>query len=463
MATPQELLLEQITSLTNTVKENGGLNGLQREKLIEDFKGLLEEQRKQMLENTPVHAGEFQTDPVQRAVAGYSGRYKKELHDIAQHGTHQIGTWKLRGSDFFLAKKLIDKANELKATGATFLGAESVKPATEDLNNAVKTLTATGSGAGDELVPTGTASEMWQDFFAASRLAQDIPNQPMPADPFDITLGFGARTWRKGTQGIASSAADTATAKVTLTSTEQITEDNWTYNLDEDAVIAMMPALRQNLTLTGGQQMDAFMLNADATATATGNINSDDGAPGADSYYLTDGQDGIRHLFLVDKTGQSAAAGAAVSDALLAAMMGRMGKYGLDYANCRIVPDVATYMTMLGLTNVATVDKYGPSATILSGELMKYRGIPVLPSAEMPLTEADGKCSVTAASNTKGQIAVYNRNFWRAGFRRGLTIEVDRLIQRRVLIMVTSFRIAIAAWGTRSAVTHTAGLHNITV
>lgn len=463
MATPQELLLEQITTLTNTVKENGGLNGLRKDELIADFKALLDEQQRQALENTPVHAGEFQADPVQRAVSGYSGRYKKELHDIASHGVHQVGTWKLRGADFFLAKKLIDKANELKKSGSTFMGAETVRPATEDLNNAVKALTATTAGAGDELVPTGMASEMWQDFFAASRLAQDIPNQPMPTDPFDVTLGFGARTWRKGSQGLPSSAADVATAKVTLTSTEQITEDDWTYNLDEDAIIAMMPALRQNLTLTGGQQMDAFMLNADATATATGNINSDDGAPGSDSYYLTDGQDGIRHLFLVDNTGQGHSAGAAISDTLMAALIGRMGKYGLDYTNVRIVPDAATYLTMLGLTNVATVDKYGPAATILTGELMKYRGIPVLPSAEMPLTEADGKCSVTAASNTKGQIATYNRNFWRAGFRRGLTIEVDRLIQRRVLIMVTSFRIALAAWGTRSSAKHAAGEYNITV
>lgn len=463
MSTPQEALLEKITNLTDLVKENGGLNGLRKDELIADFKALLEEQQKQILENTPVHAGEFQSDPVQRAVAGYSGRFKKELHDIATRGEHRIGNWRLRGSDFFLAKKLIDKAAWLKQNGYTFANEDKVKPASEDLNEACKALTSTTAGAGDELVPTGMATEMWQDFFAASRIAQDIPNQPMPTDPFDITLGFGARTWRKGAQGIPTSAGDPATAKITLTSTEQITEDDWTYNLDEDAIIAMMPALRQNLTLTGGQQMDSFLLNADATATATGNINSDDGAPTADSYYLTDGQDGLRHLFLVDNTGQGHSAGAAISDTLMAALLGRMGKYGLDIANCRIVPDAATYLTMLGLTNVATVDKYGPAATILTGELAKYRGISILPSAEMPLTEADGKCSVTAASNTKGQIATYNRNFWRAGFRRGLTIEVDRLIQRRVLIMVTSFRIAVAAHGTRTSAKHTAGEYNITV
>ena len=159
-------------------------------------------------------------------------------------------------------------------------------------------------------------------------------------------------------------------------------------------------------------------------------------------------QDGIRHQWLVDNTGQGSAAGAAIDDTKMGTGLKLLGKYGLDYNNCRIVPDAQTYLSMLGMTNVATIDKYGPAATILKGELARYRGIPILPSASHPLGEADGKCSTTAASNTKGSMSIYNRNFWKVGFRRGLTIEVDRSIQKRQLIMVVSFRIAVAAHGT---------------
>jgi len=458
----QDELLEKITGLTNAVKENGGLNGLRKDELIADFKTLLDEQAKMLADSTPVRMGEFQADPVQRAADSYQGKYRRELIDIANHGEHKIGNWRLRGSDMILAKIFLDRANEIKNSGQQFNGSESVHPVSEDLRGAVKTLTSTGSGTGDELVPTGMAGEMWDDFFAASRIAGDLPSQPMPTDPFDITLGFGTRTWRKGSQGIASSVADVATAKSTLTSTEQITEDNWTYNLDEDSVIAMMPALRANLAQSGGEQMDRFIVNADATATSTGNINLDDSTPDADSYYLSEGQDGMRHLALVDNTGQGSDASGAVSDTVMTTLLAKLGKYGLDYNSCRIVPDIKTYLAMLGMSNVVTFDKYGSAATIVSGELARYRGIPVIPSAVVPLTEADGKCSVTGASNVKGQILAYNRNFWRLGFRRGLTIEVDRLIQRRLLIMVTSFRIAIAAHGTRSTAKHTAVAYNIT-
>jgi len=190
----------------------------------------------------------------------------------------------------------------------------------------------------------------------------------------------------------------------------------------------------------------------------------DDSTPASTAYYLTIGQDGIRHLPLVDNTSSTGSAvGAAISDTYMVAGIGYLGKYGLEYSNCRIVPDIATYVTMLGMTNIATFDKYGPNATIITGELAKYRGIPVIPSASMPLTEADGKCSVTAGSNTKGGMVLYNKTGWQVGYRRGLTIEVDRLIQKRSLVMVVSFRIAIAAYGTRSSAKHTAILYNVTV
>ena len=45
----------------------------------------------------------------------------------------------------------------------------------------------------------------------------------------------------------------------------------------------------------------------------------------------------------------------------------------------------------------------------------------------------------------------------------GMTIEVDRNIQTRQLIMVASFRIAIGAFGTRSTATHTGLLYNHTL
>lgn len=460
-------VIQEITELTNTIKEHGLKDPtIDYERLEAKFAELLKQQQEALMATQPVRRGDDgDSEPVSdKALAGYKGKYVTEVRDIARHGVHKFGNWHLKAVDLFLAKELIDRANGLKEQKVAFQGAEKIRPASEDLVNAVKLLTSTGSGIGDEYVPNNMAAELWTDFFAASQIVNDLPGQPMPSDPFDMPLGLGDVTWRKGGQGAAVAAQNPATAKSILTSTEQIAEVDWTYNLDEDAIIAIMPALRQRLGISGGEQMDAFVLNADGTATATGNINSDDGTPAADSYYLSEGQDGIRHLYLVDNTAQSDSAGGdALADADMVKMLNHLDKYGLDLGNVRIVPGIAAYFSMVGLTNVATVDKYGPQATIVKGELARYRGVPVLPSASQPKGEADGKLSVTAASNTLGTISAYNRNAWRVGFRRGLLVEVDRNIQTRQLIMVVSFRIAVAAHGTRSSATHTAGVYNILV
>jgi HK97 family phage major capsid protein len=446
-----EELLQKITELTNAVKENKGTDGLNRDALVADLKSLMDEYNQKLLDAMPQRKGEQSEIPPMQQV---KGRYASVAKSFENHGEAKINGTKVMPVDLYLAKLLMERAVEQKHPGA--------KAPSDDLVQMVKAMTSTGAGTGAELVPENLAGEIWEDMYAASRVFADLPEMPMTSDPQDISL-LGNMSFAKGTQNTAATAQDIATAENKLTTTELLAEVNWSYNLDEDAVIAMMPALRLEAARAGAEYMDAFALNADATNAAIGNINLDDADPDDDSYFLSAGQDGLRHLFLVDNTNQGSNVNAALDDTKMAAILAKLGKYALDYANVRIVPDVQTYLSMLGMTNVATVDKYGPQAVMVAGELAKYRGIPVIPSGVMPLTEADGKVSTTGSNNTKGQLVAYNRLMWRRGSRRGLTIEIDRSIQKRQMIIVVSFRIAVGCRGTRSTAKHTAGGYNITV
>jgi hypothetical protein len=225
--------------------------------------------------------------------------------------------------------------------------------------------------------------------------------------------------------------------------------------------------LRSSLARQGAEAIDAFALNADATATSTGNINLDDSTPPTDSYYLTNGQDGIRHYYIVDETGQSTDINSTLDDTEWRAAVAKLGKYAADPARVVAFTNVKTYLiSLMGLTNVRTVDKYGPQATILTGELARMDGIPIIVSASMPLAEDDGKVSVTSANNDEGQIALVNRDMWKVGFRRQLAIEIDRDIRKRIFIMVVSFREAIGCQDNGDSDArgkkHTAGIHGIT-
>ena len=389
-----------------------------------------------------------------------SNRYHKFLAAFERDGHMQWGNQKVQPVDLWLAKQLIDKAHHYNPG--------QVKAASGDLDAAIKALTSTGAGTGDEYVPLEMANQVWTDMFLAARVAGTLDTVNMPTDPFDLPLGLGAVVWRKGTQNTATTHSDPATAKSTLTTTELMTEQRWSYTLDEDSVVAIMPLLRAELSRSGGEMIDDFLLNADATNAATGNINLDDADPDDDSYYLSAGQDGIRHQWLVDNTAQQINAGGALTDADITGALTLMGKYAADPRSVVMVMDVQTYLNGMLATGtgapgeyVITVDKLGPQAVVSSGQLAAYRGIPLIASSQHRLAQDDGK--LNAASNTKGSISLYNRLMWKAGFRRQLLIEADREIQNRMLVMVSSFRLAVATRGTRSTNVHTAGIRNITV
>lgn len=386
-------------------------------------------------------------------------RYASFLKSFGEGRSHPWGGQRMQPVDLVIAHHML--TGQQKAYMPQIGGVASAP--SDDLQRAIKAMDSTTGGAGDELVNTGIAAQLWNDIFLASRVVATMMRIPMPTNPFDVPLGLGAVTWRKGSENTAVTASNPTTAKSTLTATELVTEQNWSYTLDEDAIVALAPEIRRRLAQSGAEIIDAFALNADATDAATGNINLDDADPDSDMYYLSSGQDGIRHQWLVDNTAMGASAGGdALVDGDLTAVLADMGKYAADPTQLVFVCDVATYLAgFLALTNTTTVDKFGPQATVLTGQLAAYRGIPIIVSASHPLTQADGKAN--AASNTLGSISILNRNMWYAGFRRDLLMEVDRDIQKRQYVMVTSLRQAVASHGTRSTNTHTAGVYNILV
>lgn len=464
MAPTLDDVIKELSDIT-TAAQNGTLVDMSKLEaaMTEQVTLLVDAQVKEKMDARPMRRVPSALIGPDGTKIGTGNRYHKHLSAFEKDGFLRWGSEKTLPIDLWLALKVIDQAK------ANF--PEKVKAgSSDDLRLAVKALTSTGAGTGDEYVPTGMDAGLWEDMFLAAKVLGTITTVNMPTDPYDLPVGSGTLTWRKGTQNTATTANDPTTAKSIITSTELITEQAWSYTYDEDAVIAAMPLIRALITRTGGEQMDGFILNADSTNAGTGNINLDDADPDDDSSYLSDGQDGIRHAHLVDNTAMTTAASAALTDAKILAALATMGKYAADPTRLAIVCDIGTYLNGFLSTGsgapgsfIATLEKMGPQAVLLTGQLAAYRGIPIIVSGQYPKSEADGKVSTTAASNTKGGLSIYHRDMWKVGFRRQLLVEVDKFIQKRQMVMVSSFRIAVGCHGTRSTQTHTAGLRDITI
>jgi len=463
-------VLQSVQELTTYLRENKGEATVDWERVKVLFEGeiremvqiqVTEQMAKQPVRGTPVGPYVAGRADVQGLLK--NNRYARNVRHMLVDGYARDGGQIIKPVDLCLAQVMLDAQMRAKMLGHRADGDEHAANPSDDLTRAIKALTSTGTGTGDEVVPEDLAATLWEDVHLASQISGLMVNVPMPTDPFNVPLGLGDPTWRKGTETISTTVSNLSTAKSTLTSTEQVTEQTWSYTLTEDAAIAMAPAMRAALARSGAEQIDYFAINADATSAATGNINSDDAAPADDASFLSDGQDGLRHQWLVDNTNMSINAGGdALADADILNVMSAMGKYAVDPNRCSIVTDIWTYLkNFLDLDNVIGIDKFGPNTPIISGQLAAYRGFPIVISASHGKAEADGKISATAASNTLGSATFWNRDMWYMGFRRQVLVEADRDIRRRMYILVTSFREAVGAHGTRSSNTHTGGIRNI--
>ena len=323
---------------------------------------------------------------------------------------------------------------------------------------------STTAGAGDELVDTQEARALWDDVNLETAVAPLFNTIQMPSNPFQIPLQLGDVNWYPGTENVATKSTALTTARQTLTAYELVAEVPWSYDLDEDAVIAMMEELRRSLLRNAREVIDDVILNGDTTTS--NNINAD-GATIATTdagkgHWLL-GFDGLLHLPLVDNTGQANNHGAPVSDDMFNEIRAQLGKFGVRPSEVVYVTDVNTFIRSLSVGNFRTLDKFGPQATLLTGQLGAVEGIPVIVSEQMALADTDGKVTDGGNGTDTGRLLIANRSQWRVGFKRELTIETVRDAQKRQNIMVVSFRIALQERsGNRSTATHTAVQYNIT-
>jgi len=108
----------------------------------------------------------------------------------------------------------------------------------------------------------------------------------------------------------------------------------------------------------------------------------------------------------------------------LRAMRSAMGKYGVRPGDLAWITSISGFLAdLIDLPEVRTVDKYGVNATILTGELAKLDGIPVIISewARENLNAAGVYDGVTTNKTT---LSLVNRNAFVMGERRKGSVQL---------------------------------------
>jgi hypothetical protein len=288
----------------------------------------------------------------------------------------------------------------------------------------------TNTGYGDDYIATLWSNELWRTERPDNVVAPEFRPIDMPSDPFKIpvegvdpVMRFVPETTNVSqltdTSGNAITISKIGSDNLTITSSKLGMRVAISAELAEDAIIAVISEQRRQMLEVADSTIDSVILNADASTV--GNINLDGGTPSADDPYMFNAGDGLIKNAI--DLGLVLDAGGAPTLAMFRAMRGQ-----LDRALRRKFNDLVYFidseseLAALAIPELLTVDKFGPNATVLNGQIGSIDRIPVLVSDQILPSASNGKVSNTSDDNDKGRALLVYKPYHRVGYRRRISI-----------------------------------------
>jgi len=310
-----------------------------------------------------------------------------------------------------------------------------------------KAMSATGTGYGDEWVPTEMSAQLTELVEAKAVIASQFPVVPMPTNPWDIPYKGGHVTiyiYDEPTVDFATeiSRSTPTTGKNTLTAKGFAAATVVSKDATEDSLIAILPMVRDDLAQTMAREWDNAYINGDTSATHRDTQHSMN-----ETTDIRKAFDGLRHQANADSKeydcqtvlGPNSADWEAADIVMVRKLMGASG-----------APEMVNDMFLaLSLDNfyeawlwdeVKTVDKFGPmAATIVKGSLPYIFGIPILTSSYIR-TDYNSTGLYDASGKTTSLCLMVNKKAWVSGSRRAITIETDPNILTQQTVVVATAR-----------------------
>ena len=299
-----------------------------------------------------------------------------------------------------------------------------------------KALSTTAAGAGADWVPQQFSARIHEAVNQELRLAGLHDRIEMPTKTYELPVESSDPQAFLTSENSEITASDAGTAKVVLDAKTIAARQVLSAELSEDAVVPILPRLQAQIARAIARGIENAIVNGDTSDT---HMDSD----------VTEASDvrkawmGYRKKALTDSDANADLS--TLNAETLLSIKKAMGKYALDPSECVWVVGTSAFNQLLLLRDssgnpvVTTVDKYGQNATVLSGELARLFGIPVVVS---PVVREDLNASGVYDGTTTDRTALFlvNRRAWVMGDRRRITLETDKDISRQQLTLVATWR-----------------------
>lgn len=326
------------------------------------------------------------------------------------------------------AVKALKEAVDISIMCASYFGKPVAKTvAYEELvKPAVKAFGIDSGDAGFEWIPTMVSDSYIDEYNLERKVAGLFQEIKMPSNPYDYpVLSNGAIATKLGEASQKTSKDTFSTSAVRLSAVKLSNQYELPEELQEDSAVDVMKVIRQELIEGQEKAVEIAILEGD---TASTHQHTNTGIPGQSSTPAADSPervfDGLRKRALAASAAKVDASAATLNESHLRSARKAMGKFGVNPAELALICGPKGYNEMQDLDDVRTLEQYGPQAPVLTGEMAKYEGIPVIVSEW--LREDTAAAGVNGASgNTKLTVLLVNRKRFLLGLRRAIQVKVE--------------------------------------
>lgn len=305
------------------------------------------------------------------------------------------------------------------------------------VNELRKTMNITTSGQGGSWVPTEFSADLIELMRLELKVGSIFPKITMPTNPYTLPIGTSdmtvyhvAEPSTEATEAGRITASTPGTGALTMSAEKCAGRTVYTEEVNEDSIIPVISYIKENMARKMADAWENILINGDVRTV--GNIDIDVTAA-TDKKTTQNGlrRRGIDNSFTV--------ALSTFSLANIRSMRKSMGKWGVNTKDLMFVTGPAGWNAMIGLDEVTTVEKYGAGATVLTGELGRLDGIPIVVSEHIREDlSTTGRYDATTTDNTT--LLLVNTRRWMQGERRKMTLKTFDDIQNDQTVLVTTMR-----------------------
>jgi HK97 family phage major capsid protein len=326
----------------------------------------------------------------------------------------------------------------------------------ESVTKAMDTAEVAG---GFEFVPTNFSPDVINQVRLELKVSSIFQHIYMPTPTYKIPVEVGPATAyivpenTADTGQTAIPASQPGTGQITLTSVSMGAMTRISKELDQDSIAPMVPFIQRNLLRGLAAGLETAIINGDVSAT---HQDADVTASNATAKAFP----GLRKLALSNNV-KIDNGGGAITLFNMRRVRALMGIYGYNQTELVWIVGPATYQQMLNIPEVSTLDKFGPQATVLVGEMTKIDGIPVIVSPFMRETlNASGVYDGTTVN--RGVAILAHREAFIVGDRQTIELDQDNTPKElRQIKLLADMRVAFAASFPVSANPTVGALYNI--